>query len=104
MKIIVSGREYAVDLEDFTLGEAREIKRVSGFTLAGWQDALGQSDPDALTALVWVCVRRENPSVTLEEIEAQGLATLVVDETATGGDALPPTLAPGDALDEALSS
>ena len=91
MKVRINDKEYSADVEDFTLGEAREIKRLSGFTLGNFGEALNDSDPDAITALVWVCVRRENPSITLEEILAQNIGTLMVDEAEA--DVVPPSKA-----------
>lgn len=91
MKVRINDREYAAELDNFTLGEAREIKRVCGLPLGRFQDAIAESDPDALAAFVWVCVRRENPRITMEEIDAQGIAELIVDdEPSVEADAVPP--------------
>ncbi len=65
MKLKVAGVEYAIP--QFTLGELRVMRR--DFGLAGIAD-LDPGNPDHLTGLLYTSMRRVNPDITVDDIEA----------------------------------
>lgn len=69
----INGKSYGIPTS-LRLGETRMIKRITGLTPPEFnkQAALlsKTQDPDILTALVWWIMHREDPSFTLEDIEA----------------------------------
>jgi len=75
--LIVNGERYE-EPESLTLGEARDIKRISGAGLDEWGANLRGGDPDSLAALLYVVMRRKDPSVTEADIDA-------IDAAAIGG-------------------
>lgn len=83
-KIKIDGIEYDVP-EDFTLGEMRTIKRFTGLDIDGFEQASG-SDPDAISALVYIILKRADPDTTEEAVE--GISISAIEEVE--GDAGPP--------------
>ena len=97
----IDGRFYEFP-SSYTLGEARVLKQLTGLTLAEFGRALEipdedaepdkdgnkpskvLSDPDYLTFLIWVAIHRENPKVTVEDVERLDLN--VAFEGFTGPD------------------
>jgi hypothetical protein len=89
-KLVIDGKEYDLPTS-FTLGEARTIKKVSGFVPVDMGAALKSGDPDAMAAIVWVILHRENPEVSWDEIDAIDITAFDV----VGGEELgPPEVSP----------
>lgn len=66
----INGRFYPVPT-GFTLGEARTIKRLTGLGLVEYAEALSRidEDPDVMTAFIWLAMHRDDPKVTVEQVE-----------------------------------
>jgi hypothetical protein len=65
--IQIDGTEYELDF-NFTIGEARMIKRYSGLTLNKLEgDNL--TDPDVIAALVHIAIKRANPAWGDSDVE-----------------------------------
>lgn len=77
MKFLVNGTEVEF-AESLTLGEARTLKRVSGFRLDEIDNVMG--DPDVLVAFVLISAQRVFPDITEADVEAFDLSTIVVEE------------------------
>lgn len=72
-RIRINGEEYELPT-DATLGEQRQLKRVSGMKWSEIQSEANAGDPDAITGLLYLVFRRKYPDkpeqVILTEIEA----------------------------------
>lgn len=84
MKFLVNGTEVEF-AESLTLGEARTLKRVSGYRLDEIDNVMG--DPDVLVALVLISAQRVFPDITEADIEGIDLESLVVDESEVSDEA-----------------
>jgi hypothetical protein len=65
----VEGREYETPAS-FTLGESRTIYEISGVRMRELQAEAQAGNPNVLAALVLVVLRREDPSVTIDDVDA----------------------------------
>lgn len=83
MKFLVNGTEVEF-AESLTLGEARTLKRVSGFRLDEIDNVMG--DPDVLVAFVLISAQRVFPDITAADVEAIDMSSLVVGEDADAED------------------
>jgi hypothetical protein len=69
-----NGRVYtakSMRLYELDLGEAREIKRYTGLTLADWRLGLltfDRHDPDILAGVVWLLMKRAGDTVHWDEL------------------------------------
>jgi hypothetical protein len=54
MKINFEGKEYDLDLDEITTGQAKVIKVHTGQTLKSMAEGMQEGDPDALRALYWL--------------------------------------------------
>lgn len=91
-KVRINGKEYDFP-SSFTLGESRVIQRESGIGLGGLEQALAIGNADVAACLIYIILRRENPAVTMEDVEALDMVTieLIKDEPAVGeGGQSPP--------------
>jgi len=73
--VIVNGERYE-EPDNVTLGEARDVKRISGMAIPEWGDKLKDGDPDAVAALLYVVMRRKNPAITEDDINALDAAAI----------------------------
>lgn len=95
----VDGRSYPlVEPGNMTMGEARELKRLSGgMTLAGAENALHEVDPDAWTAVLLISMRRVDPAAkdsVLDDVkpaELIGAMHKALEAAKAAADAAPPT-------------
>lgn len=75
----INGKNYGIP-NSLRLGESRMIKRITGLTPPEFNKAVPllvkTQDPDILTALVWWVMHREDPSFTLDDIEALELGDI----------------------------
>lgn len=58
MKIVVGDQTYEHDPARFMSSEARAVKRAIGMNPDEFNKGLGEDDPDAVAALVWILRRR----------------------------------------------
>lgn len=76
------GKDWQFDRDAITIDEWRQLKKVYKLTPKGFQDGIGEADPDASTFLYWVMLRQNG------------------DQQATLGDHLRPDII---ALNEAIA-
>lgn len=67
----IGDRLFPVPL-DLTIGEGRQIKRISGLTISEFAQQVERdpTDPDITTALAWLVMHRESPATTVADVEA----------------------------------
>lgn len=70
--ISVQGKHYAIPAS-LRLGETRTIKRITGLNPNEFMEAVNNidktNDPDVFTAMVWWIMHREDPSVTVDQLD-----------------------------------
>lgn len=99
-KLVINGKEYEFP-SSYDLGEARMLKRLTGLYLVE-VDQLRIDDPDWITFTVWVMLHREDPRVTVEDVERLDLDPFVdqivaiLSKAVDKGDAGPPAEAAGE--------
>lgn len=54
LRFTQDGTKYAFDPDTITTLEAIELKKLTGYTVATWAEAMGQMDAEAFRALVWL--------------------------------------------------
>jgi hypothetical protein len=91
-KLVIDGREYEIpsDPAKIPLGDARAIKQITGLSIARFYGQLASdpTDGDCLTAFIYVVMRRENPGLTVEDVERLSFGSI---EWVSGeADASPP--------------
>jgi hypothetical protein len=79
MKISVDGNTYDFDAESMRNDEAMLIEKQCGVTFKQWGELLEQGSVLAMTALVWIIQRRENPALLFEEVRFE-FSSLEVEE------------------------
>ncbi len=91
LKLKILGVEYDVPLS-YTIGEARTIKNLTGYTLREFRNqmAVDATDGNCTAALCFIAVSRVR-SVSIEEIDAVPLDQI---EFVGGDDEGPPDVAP----------
>lgn len=68
--VTVGHREFLVVATDkLSMPELREAKRISGMPLADMEVAFAKADPDAWTAMLYVSIRRVEPTLTVEDLD-----------------------------------
>lgn len=83
MKLTLEGKVYTektMHLYELSLGEAREIKRFTGLTLADWRLGLltwNRHDPDVLAGVVWLLKHRAGEPVHWDQINMLPAAELL---------------------------
>ena len=95
-KLLINGREYPMPTS-FTLGEARMVKRLTGKSMDELGDLSG-ADPDWMVALVWIAMHRDDPTLTVEQVEALMFEDLEFTEADEGAPSPPVTSEPNDEL------
>lgn len=85
MKITVDGKAYDFDEESMLNTEAMALEAAMGMPTQQWSELLQKGSVSALTGLVWLVRRREEPALRFSEVEF-ALAKLVFDD-----DAVDPT-------------
>lgn len=63
VRVLVDGVEVVVDVRTFTMRERKEMRQAMVATFGDTADEM-----DALTAGIWIAVRRDRPDVTLDDI------------------------------------
>lgn len=69
--IIIGGQRYVIP-HDLTVGEGREVKRITGMTLSEFGRAVRRTrgDQDVTAAVVWIVLHRADPDVTIKDVDA----------------------------------
>lgn len=79
----IAGKTYEIPEEtEFTFGDARLIRDLTGYTWAEWFNAMTEGDMVALGGLAYVLMRREDPSVSVEDVDR----LRIVDFDVSGDD------------------
>lgn len=82
MRLTLGGTVYTspvMRLYDVSLGEAREIKKMTGLTIQDWRLGLltfNRLDPDVLLGLVWLLRTRAGETPHLDELNMIPVAEL----------------------------
>lgn len=80
-QIILQGKTYDVDAGSFTNKEGMDVERVCDMTFDQWNIQLAAGSMLAMTALVWILQKRENPNLRFSDV------TFTLSEfTTVGGD------------------
>jgi hypothetical protein len=94
MEIKVADQSY--DLSRLTIVEAEAIEKVTGQKM---QDALGSGTAASLRALVWVAMKRQEPTLRYTDVDfaLEDVEVVTDDEEAEGADPTTPPSADTDA-------
>lgn len=87
MKLTIDGTAYDFDPATMRNDEAILIERECQMTFKAWGELLTQGSITAMTALVWIVQRREDPSIAFGDVRFE-FGSLDVED-----DAVPPSLA-----------
>lgn len=87
MKISVDGEQYEFDPEKMLNTEAIAIERATGQTFQQWSKSAQAGSIEAVTALVWIVRKRQQPDLRFKDVEFV-LASVDIedDEDEDGGD------------------
>jgi len=116
--ITVKGVDYTFDAADITNDEGMAIEKAVGTTFDQWNENLAAGSMLAMTALVWLLQRRDNPGLKIQDVhfkvgdlafkggeddaDASGASTEVVPGgTRAEFDPADPTPAPSPSTDGA---
>lgn len=93
LSVTVAGRSYPfVSPGEMTLGEHRELKRISGMTPGDAELGLKKADPDAWAGVLLVSMRRVDPAARDDAVEDVNTVELMMAMEPSGpDDADPPT-------------
>ena len=58
LRFTQDGNKYAFDPDTITTLEAIELKKMTGYTVPAWSEAMGEMDAEAFRALVWLARKR----------------------------------------------
>lgn len=72
------GQEYR--LRTLMLSEARAIQKVTRKTMGDFDDALAKGDVDCYAALIWVARKRQEPTLTFEQVDGDLMTFKALDE------------------------
>jgi len=65
----VDGKTYEFDQDRLTNVECMAVEKATGMTTGEWQEALNAGSMLAITALVWLIRKREEPTTKFDEVE-----------------------------------
>jgi len=82
LQVKVNGVEYEFSEATLTNREAMELEKVTGVTFGEFGTLLEKGSAVALTAVVWLLQKRDNPSLKFSEVEFSFDNFEVVDEEA----------------------
>lgn len=68
MKVNVSGKSYEFSDDDLDNFDIMDVEEVTGLPTVDWQAALFKGSGRALTALVWVLRRKEEPGLKFGDV------------------------------------
>lgn len=96
------GREY--EFSGLRLKEARDIQRVTGFTMGQFEDRVTEGDIECIAALIWVLQKRENPALRFDDVDGDLSTFEIVDDSDEDGDEAAPTEDAGEGKDEPVEA
>lgn len=68
-EIHIHGKSYEIDATTFTNKEGMDIERVTDMTFDQWNERLAAGSMLAMTALVWILLKRDEPTLRFSEVE-----------------------------------
>ena len=81
MKFEINGTKYELAQKDITFGEARAIEKVTGHA---WQairtDVTLAQSVDVTQAIIWISMRRDEPSLAFSDLDAVEIDGIVWDD------------------------
>ena len=101
MKFLIDGETVEFDTERITNVEGMAIERVTGMLFGEWGELLNKGSMLAITALVWIIRKRQDPPLRFDDVLFEQFEPL---EDAPAGDASDPAEAVLDRAVEAVPS
>lgn len=92
MKFIIEGETYDYDPDRLLNTEAIALQKATGMTVKQFGAALAETDPVALTGLVWLAMRRAGKEVPFDELEFD-LGSIAVEDDTPAPEPPRPTVA-----------
>ena len=68
MKVTIDGTQYEYDPESLTNTEAMALEAALGMTFKQWSEMLQQGSVSALTGLVWMIQKRDEPAKRFSDV------------------------------------
>jgi hypothetical protein len=69
VKLTIDGEVYDFDMTRITNVEGMAIEKVTGKTYVEWAEAMQAGSMLAVTALVWIVRKRQEPTLQFEQVE-----------------------------------
>ena len=69
IKFSVDDDVYELDMQRILNTEAIAVQKVTGMTYDEWLNACDEGDPGAITALVWIAMKRKRPELRYSDVE-----------------------------------
>jgi len=69
LRLHVDGKTYEFDQDRITNVECMAIEKAAGMTTGEWEEALNTGSALAVTALVWIVQKRDEPTLKFDEVE-----------------------------------
>lgn len=88
MTFMVNGEPYELDVERLTFAEARAFESHSGISfIESMENPQMRASIDALQALVWIAVKRKEPTTKFSDLDDVEISSIVTeDEDEEAGD------------------
>lgn len=77
--VVLDDVKHELDLDKMLFSEARAIQKVTGMTLPEAVDAFNHGDVDVVQALVWVTVKRSQPTLTFSDLDSRAIGDAKID-------------------------
>lgn len=92
------GREY--EFSGLRLKEARDIQRVTGFTMGEFEDQITKGDIECIAALIWILQKRERPELRFDDVDGDLGTFEIVEDSDEDSDEAAPAEDAGEGKDE----
>lgn len=98
LRFVVDEQQYEIDVTRILNTEAIAVQKVTGYGYDDWLSKCDDGDPMAVTAMVWIAMKRANPELRYSDVsfpmrETWGNREYVTDADLTddgeGDDATP---------------
>ena len=68
-RLVINGQDHEFDFANPSNKEVMQLERAFGGTFKEWSEAMGAGSILALTSLVYVVMRRTNPTLKFDDVE-----------------------------------
>ncbi len=76
LTVTVQGTAHTIDLDRLTFAEGRAVEKVTGQSFG---DALGSKSLTSVQALVWITVKRDQPTLAFSDLDSWAIADAEFD-------------------------